>query len=132
MEEEEYIKWTNVTIEELKAYIEFKILMGIIRSPSMYDYWKKDPYYHYGPIVNPISVDRVMEIGRYLHFVDNYKLAPIGSDGYDHLGKEKAVMNTYVNNSQLCIMTAETVVLIKQMIPFKRKSSMKQYIPKKL
>ena len=46
MGEKEYIKWTSVTIDELKAYIGFKILMGIIRLPSLYDYWKKDPYYY--------------------------------------------------------------------------------------
>ena len=33
-----------------------------------------------------------MEIGRYLHFVDNSTLAPPDSDGYDCLGKVRPVL----------------------------------------
>ena len=82
-----------MTIDELKAYIGFKILMGIIHLSSQYYYWKKDRYYLYGPRANRISRDRFMEIGRYLHFVDNSTLAPPGLDGYDHLGKVRLVLD---------------------------------------
>ena len=43
MEEEEYIKWTMVTLNELNANICFKILMEIACLPSPYNYWKRDP-----------------------------------------------------------------------------------------
>ena len=32
--------WTMITLEELQAYMGFMILMGIVKLPSMYDYWK--------------------------------------------------------------------------------------------
>ena len=131
MGEEEFIKWTNVTIDELKAYIGFKILMGIIRLPSLYDYWKKDPYYRYGPIANRISRDRFMEIGRYLHFVDNSTLAPPGSDGYDRLGKVRPVLE-YLSGQCIALYNPNRDCSIDEaMIAFKGQSSMKQYIPKK-
>ena len=131
MGEEEYTKWTNVTIDELKAYIGFKILMGIIRLPSLYDYWKKDPYYHYGPIANRISRDRFMEIGRYLHFVDNSTLAPPGSDEYDRLGKVRPVLEQLSKQFTALYNPSRDCSIDEAMIPFKGRSSMKQYIPKK-
>ena len=131
MGEEEYTKWTNVTIDELKAYIGFKILMGIIRLPSLYDYWKKDPYYHYGPIANRISRDRFMEIGRYLHFVDNSTLAPPGSDEYDRLGKVRPVLEQLSKQFTVLYNPSRDCSIDEAMIPFKGRSSMKQYVPKK-
>ena len=38
MGEEEYIKWTKVTIDELKAYNGLKIVMRIIFLPFLYNY----------------------------------------------------------------------------------------------
>ena len=46
MGREKYAKWTKVSIEELKAYLGFMIVMGIVKLPSLYDFWKNTPYYH--------------------------------------------------------------------------------------
>ena len=39
---EKFAKWNQVTVEELEAYMGFMILMGIVRLPSVYDYWQKE------------------------------------------------------------------------------------------
>ena len=59
---EKYAKLTKVSIEELQAYLGFMIIMGIVKLPSLYDYWKNDPYYHYTPIAYRISQDRFKDI----------------------------------------------------------------------
>ena len=62
MGSEKYSYWTPLIVEEMKAYFGFIILMGIVRLPSLYDYWKKDHHYHYAPIASRISRDRFMDI----------------------------------------------------------------------
>ena len=49
---ENYAKRTKVSIEELQAYLGFMIVMGIVKSPPLYDYLKNDPYYHCTPIAD--------------------------------------------------------------------------------
>ena len=36
-----YEKWTEMTVSELTAYMGFMLLMGIVKLPSLYDYWEK-------------------------------------------------------------------------------------------
>ena len=40
MGEERFGTWTKVTVEELQTYMGFIILMGLVKLPSIYDYWK--------------------------------------------------------------------------------------------
>ena len=44
---EKFGRWMQMTIEELQAYMEFMVLIGIIHMPSVYDYWKRDPISQY-------------------------------------------------------------------------------------
>ena len=83
MDEHQVVKWVEVTIEEILAYFGFCILMGIVKLPSINDYWKTDPYLHYDPIALRITHDRFREIRRYMHFVDNDTLPPPGTPGSD-------------------------------------------------
>ena len=63
---------------EIRAYIGFTILMGIVKMPRLYNYWSTNPTYHYFPIANKISRNRFMEIKRYFHFVNNEELPKRG------------------------------------------------------
>jgi len=58
--------WTMITIEELLAYLGFMILMGIVKLPSIDDYWRRDEVFHYAPVANRISWDRFRELHRFL------------------------------------------------------------------
>ena len=98
MSEERYSSWEKITMEkitmeELKAYLGFCLLMGITLLPALEDYWSKDPMYHYSPIADRITRDRYHDISRYLHFVDNSTLTPRGSPDYDQLGKVRPVID---------------------------------------
>ena len=84
---EKYDKRTEITVEEVCAYMGFMLLMGIVHLPSFDGYWKNDKVYHYSPIAGRISRNRFRELHCYLHFVDNSTLAPPGSPEYDRLGK---------------------------------------------
>ena len=124
---EKYAKWTKVSIEELQAYLGFMIVMGIVKLPSLYDFWKNDPYYHYTPIAYQISQDRFMDISQYLHFVDNAMLALPGTPQYDRLGKVRPILE-FLNNKFLTLYNPNRDNSIDEaMIKFKGRSVMKQY-----
>ena len=87
---EAFAKWTQVTVEELQAYMGFMILMRIVHLPSIYDYWQWDEIYHYTPVASRSSRDWFFELHQYLHFADNSSLAPPGSPEYGKLGNIQA------------------------------------------
>ena len=105
--------------------------MGICELPEIRDYWAKDPYLHYSPVADRITRDRFKEISRYLHFVDNDTLPARGEEGYHRLQKippvvsaiNEACLNNYQPNRENSIDEA--------MIPFKGRSTLKQYVPLK-
>ena len=86
MGEEAYSAWTPITVQELKAYLGFYILMGLVGLPSLYDYWSTNGVYRYPPIADRISRDRFLDKHKYLHFTDNTR-STYGSPTYDKLGK---------------------------------------------
>ena len=118
-------------MEELKAYFGFMILMGIVKLPSIADYWKRDEVFNYVPISSRITRDRFFEIQRYLHFSDNSPLVAPGNDGYDRLGKIRPVIEMILEQILTVYNPHKEVSIDEAMIPFKGRSSMKQYIPNK-
>ena len=83
--------WTAVTAAEMYAYMGFMMLMGIVKLPSVRDYWKQDLVLRYLPIADLISRDRFLEIHRYLHFANNETLSAPGSQEYNKLGKIRPI-----------------------------------------
>ena len=105
--------------------------MGIVHLPSIGDYWKKDDMCHYAPITSRISRKRFFEIQRYLHFVDNSTLAPPGTANYQKLGKVQPVIDFLSDRFRTIYNLHRDVSVDEAMIPFKGRSSMKQYLPLK-
>ena len=129
MSDERYEKWDQISIEDLEAYFGFNILMGINSLPSLEDYWKKDPVYHYAPVADCISRDRFSEISRYLHFVDNSTLVPRTSPAYDRLGKIRPLLNHILSRFSAVYTPGQDLAVDEAMIKFQGRSSMKQYMP---
>ena len=84
---EAFERWQPYTVDELCAYMGFMILMGMVKLPTIRDYWKKDASFHYSPVASKISRKQFYNLHRYLHFADNRTPTPPGSPGYDKLGK---------------------------------------------
>ncbi len=132
MTDEAYAKYVPVTQAEIETYLGFMILMGVNRLPSLYDYWKKDPTFHYSPIASRITRDRFLEISRYLHFTDNtmYNIQRTDQQ-YDKIWKIRPIVNA-VHDTFLKMYNPHHAVSIDEaLIPFKGHSSVKQYLPKK-
>ena len=57
MEAEAFSEWTKFTVQELKTYLSFYILMGLVQLPTMYNYWSTNQVYQYSAIADRISGD---------------------------------------------------------------------------
>ena len=131
MSDEQAMKWNDITIEELKAYFGFCILMGIVKLPSISDYWKKNPIFRYEPISSRVTRDRFWQIRRYLHFVDNTTVPPPGVPNSDRLSKVRPVVDYITNKCQTQYKPPQDLSVDEAMVKFQGRSSMKQYIPLK-
>ena len=126
-----YLEWKEVNVTEMKAYIGFSILMGLVRLPAIEDYWKVDPYLHYAPIADRISRQRFRDISRYIHFVDNTQIIAHGQPGYDKLGKVRPVIEHCSRVFEESYNPHRECAIDEAMIPFQGRSSLKQYMPLK-
>ena len=131
MGQEKYQSWSKITVEELKAFLGFSVLMSINSLPALKYYWKRDPTYHYAPIASRISRDRFLEVSRYLQFVDNDTLEPRESPSYDRLGKVCPLIDHFTNKFKEVYMPHKEVAVDEAMIKFTGRSSLKQYLPMK-
>ena len=43
MGDKKYDKWSTITVDELRAFLGFSVLIGINHLPSLNDYWSRDP-----------------------------------------------------------------------------------------
>ena len=121
---EKYQSWRQITVEDVKAFLGFSILMGINVLPSIDDYWWRDKTLRYAPIADRITRDRFRYISRYLRFVDNSTLAPRGSPNYNRLGKVQPLIDRITGKfTELAVDEAR--------IKFQGQSSLKQYMPLK-
>ena len=123
--------WTAVTTNELCAYMGCMILMGFIKLPSLRDYWKKDRVFRYPPIADVISRDRFLAIHHYLHFTNNETLSTPGSVDHDKLGKIRPIITALSERFTAIYEPGMNISIDEAMIPFKGRSTMKQYVPLK-
>ena len=118
-------------MEELRAYLGFRIMMGVVRLPGITDYWRRDLPFHQTSIADRISRNRFQELSRFLHFSDNATLPQRGEPGHDRLGKVRPIIEAFLTQflekySPHCEQAVD-----EAMIPFQGRSSLKQYLPAK-
>jgi len=131
MSDDSFTKWVPVTDAEIQAYLGFVIIMGINRLPALRDYGRRDPAYHYGPVADHIPRDRFFEITRYLHFVDNSGILPRDHPNFDRLWKVRPIIDRISDRFLHSYNPHMENAVDEAMIPFKGRSSLKQYMPKK-
>ena len=118
-------------MEELQAYLGFMILMGLVKLPSLHDYWCRDVIYNYSLNTSRVSRDRLVQLHRYLHFVDNSTLSPPSTPDYNKLGKVQPIIDSLSHLFQSVYSPGKNVSVDEAMIPFKGWSTLKQYMPMK-
>ena len=128
---DKYVEWEKITVDELRAYFGFMVLMGLVPLPAIDDYWRRDPLLHYSPIADRIPRKRFREIHRFLHFADNSTLLEHGDPGYDRLGKVRPMIEMLQERFLEVYQPHCEISIDEAMIPFQGRSALKQYMPAK-
>ena len=106
------------TLQEIRAYLGFHILMGINCLPEIRDYWSMDQKLHYSPIASCIARNH-FEISRYFHFVDNSALPSRDEPGYHRLQKVLPVISALRERFLCCFRSHPQNTIDEAMIPYK-------------
>ena len=117
--------------EEIRAYLGFCILMGITKLPDLYDYWSSTAALHNFSIASRIPRKRFLEIQRYIHFTNNASIIARGQEGYDRLAKVRPVLESVRKTFLSNFNPHRENAIDEAMVPFKGRSSLKQYVPLK-
>ncbi|XP_053381674.1 piggyBac transposable element-derived protein 4-like [Mercenaria mercenaria] len=85
-------KWRNVTFSEIRAYLGFQIVMGIIAAPNLDMYWSSDPMFSPCGIKERMTRDRYDKISKYFHVADTSYNAARGQPGHDKLSHVRPIL----------------------------------------
>ena len=118
-------KETAVTIHEMEQFFSILLLVGLFPCPSYRMYWARDTRF------NAISADTMSRnhfesILRYLHFNENTAMLPRYHAVYDPLFKIRPFLECLRRNMKN-VEPEERHSIDEQIIPFKGRSSLKQY-----
>ena len=93
--DENFASWTKITVEEFQTYVGFILLMGLVKLPSISNYWKKDELYNYR-LLPGLLVIVSLSCTHYLHFVDN---STSGTQECKKLSKVQPIIDVFTTIS---------------------------------
>ncbi|KAJ8349477.1 hypothetical protein SKAU_G00246070 [Synaphobranchus kaupii] len=108
----------------MEQFIGVCFYMSVPGLPKTRLYW--NPKTREEMVASIMTVNRWENIKRHLHFADNNNQVP----GGDKLFKVRPLLN-FLNDSFSSIPMDEMLCVDEQMVPFKGRSQLKQYIPMK-
>ena len=122
-------KALNTTFDEQLMVHGMLIKMGIVNMPRYEMYWSND--YRLDGIAKLMSRNRFYDLLSALHFTDNNKLVTRRDDpSYDRFAKIRPLTKMLKANCQK-IVSGQNQCVDEQVIKFKGKHGLKQYIPNK-
>ncbi|KAK9977045.1 hypothetical protein ABG768_018866 [Culter alburnus] len=116
----------NTNPDEVRSFIGMKLIMGIVKMPSVDDYWSEGTRYQ--KIANVMSVKRFQCLSRMIHFQDN----AISDPDQDRLFKVRPVLE-HMRKKCLKIESKNQFSIDEMMVPYKgiKAGSLRQYLPSK-
>ena len=124
-------KFRPVTLAELKAFLAVNIIMGMVRLPSLDQYWSTDDFFGNVGIKKVMPKNRFKELSSFLHFNDATQEVARGNPGYDRLYKVRPVLNYVRQNCETSFSPTKNLSVDEGMIPFRGRLSFRQYMPAK-
>ncbi|KAI4464043.1 piggybac transposable element-derived protein 4 [Holotrichia oblita] len=104
-----------------------KIYMGLVKMPSIENYWSSSLLYRNDVATNTMSRNRFQLLLQALHFDDNEMCPP-----NDRLHKIQRLVDMCVTNFQQMYTPNKIFCIDESMVPFQGRLIMKQYIPQKI
>ncbi|XP_062256971.1 piggyBac transposable element-derived protein 2-like [Platichthys flesus] len=110
---------------ELEQFIGTLVYMSVIHLPRSRMYWSIEC--RVAQVADSMSRDRWEEIKRFIHFNDNSNMA---ANIEDKLFKVRPIIDSLLQKFQ-DLPQDQMLSIVEQLVPFKGRSSLKQYIPRK-
>ena len=120
--------WKPVNISEMKKFLGLMFLTGIVRKPTLEDYWSTDSMIETPIFGKVMSRDRFEGILSYLHFSDNEKRAPTCDD---RLYKVRPILDHFIGKFQEMYNPHENISIDEGMLSWRGRLGFRVYNPKK-
>jgi hypothetical protein len=118
-------------VEELHAWLGMHILMGIHCLPELKNYWCTDPALGVRVVSDVMTTKRFKKILEALHCNDNYTNPPRGDPNHDKIHKVRPIIDKLNKTCNDNYQPSAICAVDESMIPFKGRSTLKQYMPMK-
>ena len=106
----------ETTLDEMKAYLGFMVVMGVNQLPEIRDYWTK---LNNSFISSRITRQQFEEITRHMHFVDNTTRPLRDEPGFHRLQKVQPIIAAMIETFSANYNPHPHCSVDKAMIPFK-------------
>ncbi|XP_070395386.1 piggyBac transposable element-derived protein 4-like [Dermacentor albipictus] len=118
----------TLSVEELERFVGMALYMSIIQLPSTRDYSSSSIGHH--KVADVMCLNRWEELKRFLHFNNNETFVAPAEIGHNKLHKVRTLLNKLLEQLKI-IPREEKLCIDEQIVPFKGRSSLKQYNPTK-
>ena len=119
----------NTSACETEQFIGLHMIMSVFKMPSYRMFWSNAT--RYPTVADCMSRKRFDTLRTYVHMNDNVNLKEKGQPGYDPCFKFRPVYYDKVRGNCLKVENEEVHSIDEQIIPFKGRLAMKQYIKNK-
>lgn len=116
-------KPSRITATEIKKFIGISLYMSLVKLSYTRNYWSRD--FRIDRVSNTLTLNQFEDIKRFLHFSDNSAHAVD-----DKLKKIRPIIE-HLRNRYKTVNMEEHVNVDEQMVPFKGRSCLRQYNPRK-
>lgn len=122
-------KILNMTKDEAEQLVGIWLHMGIVDMPGTFSmYWSAEC--RYPPVADVMSRNRYRQLMRYFHLNDNTKMLSRTDPNYDKLFKVRPLLNRLLEYMK-SLPIEEYHSVDEQIIPFKGRNHLKQYVKNK-
>ncbi|XP_033725281.1 piggyBac transposable element-derived protein 4-like [Pecten maximus] len=123
--------WRPTNAREIRAFLGFQVVMGIVSAPTQDMYWTRDSLFRPTTISERITRQRFEDLARYFHVCDNSTNPPRGQEGHDKLSHVRSVMTKITTNLRDGYKPHRDVSIDEAMIGYTGRLAFKQYVPMK-
>ncbi|KAH9384244.1 hypothetical protein HPB48_026229 [Haemaphysalis longicornis] len=117
-----------MTVNDLEQFLRTVLTMSLMKLPQTRMYWSQR--FQDSQVADTMTRDRWEEIKQSLHFSDNQEAPDQNDPECDGLHKVRPLLDHLVAKC-IEIPTSQNLCVDEQLVPFKGRSSLKQYLPKK-
>lgn len=121
----------DITVEDLRAWIGLCVIMGIHQVPELQNYWSADPLLGVPSVSSVMTSKQFKKIVETIHCNDNTTNPPRDQNGHDKLHKVRPLLEKLGSKCAAVYKPSGSLSVDESMIPFKGRSTLKQYMPMK-